>query len=96
MPSQRLSTHLSWASGGGWPSGIATTIAPAVMAGFWRHVLTQLPMVELQFFRCGPAKLRPRFFRAGTICALTDPPKPNMKLTVLPLFRECLLPGDGG
>jgi LysR family transcriptional regulator, hydrogen peroxide-inducible genes activator len=71
--------------------GIATTIAPAVMAGFWRHVLTQLPMVELQFFPMRPGEAEAEVLSGRyDLCLLTDPPKPNMKLTVLPLFRECL------
>ena len=70
---------------------IATTIAPAVMAGFWRHVLTQLPMVELQFFPMRPGEAEAEVLSGRyDLCLLTDPPKPNMKLTVLPLFRECL------
>ena len=96
MPSQRLSTHLSWASGGGWPS-IATTIAPAVMAGFWRHVLTQLPMVELQFFPMRPGEVEAEVSFGPVRFVPSDRPSQTEHETdrsaVIPRMPS---PGDGG
>lgn len=71
--------------------GIATTIAPAVMAVFWRHVLAQLPMVELQFLPLLPGEAEAEVLSGRyDMCLLTDPPRPNVKLTVVTIYREYL------
>lgn len=72
--------------------GIATTIAPKATAGFWRHVLTQLPMVELQFLPLQPGEAEDEVLSGRyDLCILTDAPRPNVKLTVQPLYREHLM-----
>lgn len=71
--------------------GIATTITPAAMACFWRHVLVQLPMVELQFLPMLPGEAEDEVLSGRyDMCLLTDPPRPNVKLTVVTLYREYL------
>lgn len=76
--------------------GIATTIAPVTTADFWRYVLTQLPVVELQFFPLLPGEAATEVLSGRyDMCLLTNPPKPNVKLTTLPIYRESPLPGHG-
>ncbi|MBA3908588.1 MAG: LysR family transcriptional regulator [Rhodobacter sp.] len=71
--------------------GIATTIAPGATAGFWQHVLEQLPMVELQFVPMQPGETEAEVLSGRyDMCMLTNAPKPNVKLTVQPLYREHL------
>lgn len=71
--------------------GIATTIAPVTTADFWRYVLTQLPVVELQFFPLLPGEAATEVLSGRyDMCLLTNPPKPNVKLTTLPIYRESL------
>ena len=71
--------------------GIATTIAPAAMASFWRHVLAQLPMVELQLLPMLAGETDAEVLSGRyDMCLLTDPPGPNVKLAVVPLYREYL------
>ena len=71
--------------------GLVTTVAPAVTAAFWRHVLSQLPMVELQFVPLLPGEDENEVLSGKyDLCLLTDPPKSNPKLTIVPLYREYL------
>ena len=71
--------------------GIATTIAPVTTADFWRYVLTQLSVVELQFFPLLPGEAATEVLSGRyDMCLLTNPPKPNVKLTTLPIYRESL------
>lgn len=71
--------------------GVATTIAPKTTASFWRHVLAQLPTVELQFLPMQPGEAESEVLSGRyDLCILTDPPRPNVKLTVQPLYREHL------
>ncbi len=71
--------------------GIATTISPATMAGFWRHVLGQLPAVELLFLPMQPGETEAEVLSGRyDLCVLTNTPRPSVKLTVQPLYREHL------
>jgi LysR family transcriptional regulator, hydrogen peroxide-inducible genes activator len=71
--------------------GVASTIAPMTTAAFWHHVLTQLPMVELQLLPMQPGEAEAEVLSGQyDLCLLADPPKPNTKLVVQPIYRECL------
>ncbi|HRK68268.1 MAG TPA: LysR family transcriptional regulator [Hyphomonas sp.] len=72
--------------------GVISTVTPKAMSGFWHHVLSQLPMVELQFLpmQAGEAEMELLSGRLD-MCLLTSPPKQNAKLTVLPIYRESLM-----
>jgi DNA-binding transcriptional LysR family regulator len=71
--------------------GIATTVAPATMAVFWRHVLGQLPAVELLFLPMQAGETEAEVLSGRyDLCVLTDAPKPSVKLKVQPLYREHL------
>ncbi|MDR6831415.1 DNA-binding transcriptional LysR family regulator [Bosea sp. BE271] len=71
--------------------GLATTVAPTVTTLFWQHVLDQLPMTELQFLPLLPGEDENEILSGKYhLCLMTDPPKPNPKLTILPLYRERL------
>ncbi|MCB2130256.1 MAG: LysR family transcriptional regulator [Rhodobacteraceae bacterium] len=71
--------------------GLATTVAPGASAGFWRHVLGQLPMVELQFLPMLPGESEDEVLSGKyDLCILTDPPRPNNKLAVQQLYQEFL------
>lgn len=71
--------------------GIATTITPSATSAFWRHVLRQLPMVELQFLPMQQGEDEHEVLSGRyDLCLLTDAPKLNAKLTVQPLYREYL------
>lgn len=69
--------------------GVATTIAPKGFAGFFDHVLQQLPMTAIN--------VHPLAIREGAdavlsgkyhACLLPEPPLPNPKLSIIPLFEE--------
>ncbi|MCB1511188.1 MAG: LysR family transcriptional regulator [Hyphomicrobiaceae bacterium] len=69
--------------------GVASTVAPGVFAPFWTHVLGQLPSVALQFDPMLPGESETDVLSGRyDICILTNPPPPNFKLTVLPLYEE--------
>ncbi|MCB2134619.1 MAG: LysR family transcriptional regulator [Rhodobacteraceae bacterium] len=71
--------------------GVASTIAPTVLAPFWRHVLAQLPSVELQFHPMLPGESEAEVLSGRyDLCLLSNPPAANVKLRVLPLFDEPL------
>lgn len=71
--------------------GIATTIAPAALSGFWRHVLGQLPETELHFRPMLPAESEAEVLSGKyDACILPEPPKANFKLAIQPLYREAL------
>lgn len=72
--------------------GIASTIAPQIFARFWTHVMNQLPSVELLFQPFLPQDAEAEV-QSGKfdMCILPYQPKPNAKLTILPLFEERLL-----
>ena len=76
--------------------GVPSTIAPGATAAFWRHVLVQLPLLDLHFSEIRPADAEAALLSgARDLCLLTDPPGPNPKLKVQPLFREVLQLGVG-
>lgn len=71
--------------------GIASTVALQVFTGFWAHVLAQLPSVELLFQPFQPEDAEVEVLSGKfDICILPYQPKPNVKLTILPLFDERL------
>ena len=70
---------------------IATTIAPAALSGFWKHVLRQLPETELHFPPLEPGEGEAEILSGKyDACILPEPPKPNFKLATLTLYRESL------
>jgi DNA-binding transcriptional LysR family regulator len=72
--------------------GIASTIAPRSFAPFWRHVLDQLPSVELQLHALLPGEGETEVLSGKyDLCILPSPPKPNFKLVTHTLFNEPLL-----
>ena len=68
---------------------VAPTIAPGAFSGFIRHVLSQLPSVELNVHTLaqgeGAAEVLSGKYDA---CILPKAPKENFKLTVQSLFEE--------
>jgi DNA-binding transcriptional LysR family regulator len=71
--------------------GIASTIGPQAFAGFWAHVIDQMPSVELYFHPMLPGESETEVLSGKyNLCLLTDPPKSSFKLKVQPLFEEPL------
>lgn len=69
--------------------GVATTIAPGLFAGFWSHVLDQLPKVELSFEPLLPMEGQAEVLSGKyDLCVLPEEPKANSKLSTVPLYRE--------
>ncbi len=71
--------------------GVASTIAPRVFAKFWALVLKELPEVELLLHPLNPGEAEAEVLSGKyDMCLLTNPPEPNFKLTIQPLFQERL------
>lgn len=71
--------------------GVASTIAPRVFAKFWALVLRELPEVELLLHPLDPGESEAEVLSGKyDMCLLTNPPEPNFKLTIQPLFQERL------
>lgn len=71
--------------------GVASTIAPRVFAKFWALVLKELPEVELLLHPLDPGESEAEVLSGKyDMCLLTNPPEPNFKLTIQPLFQERL------
>ena len=71
--------------------GVASTIAPRVFAKFWALVLKELPEVELLLQPLNPGEAEAEVLSGKyDMCLLTNPPEPNFKLTIQPLFQERL------
>jgi LysR family hydrogen peroxide-inducible transcriptional activator len=69
--------------------GVASTIAPGIFTPFWTHVLEKFPSLELQFDPMQPGEAEDEVLSGRyDICILANTPRPNVKLTVLPLFEE--------
>lgn len=69
--------------------GVASTIAPRVFAKFWALVLKELPEVELLLHPLNPGEAEAEVLSGKyDMCLLTNPPEPNFKLTIQPLFQE--------
>lgn len=74
--------------------GVATTVAPRLFAGFWSHVLAELPMIDLVFEPLQPKEDEAEVLSGKyDLCLLPDAPADNFKLAIVPLFRERLLVG---
>lgn len=72
--------------------GVASTISPGAFGPFLGHVLKQLPAVELQIHPMQPGEDEGDLLSGKySLCILTAPPAPNVKLAVVPLFQERLL-----
>ncbi|MGH1578844.1 MAG: LysR family transcriptional regulator [Planktotalea sp.] len=74
--------------------GVAPTIAPNAFTGFFQHVLTQLPSIEINVHTLqadeGAAEVLSGKYDA---CILPSAPKENLKLNIQTLFRERYLLG---
>lgn len=71
--------------------GVASTIAPGGFSRFWAHVLKELPELEIFLHPLGPGESEAEVLSGKyDLCLLTNPPEPNFKLTVQPLFEEGL------
>ena len=71
--------------------GVASTIAPRVFAKFLALVLKELPEVELLLHPLNPGEAEAEVLSGKyDMCLLTNPPEPNFKLTIQPLFQERL------
>ena len=71
--------------------GVASTIAPRVFAKFWALVLKELPEVERLLHPLNPGEAEAEVLSGKyDMCLLTNPPEPNFKLTIQPLFQERL------
>ena len=71
--------------------GVASTIAPRVFAKFWALVLKELPEFELLLHPLNPGEAEAEVLSGKyDMCLLTNPPEPNFKLTIQPLFQERL------
>lgn len=71
--------------------GVASTIAPRAFSAFWAHVLHELPKVELHIHPILPGETEAEVLSGKyDICLMTNPPDPNFKLTIQPLFEEHL------
>lgn len=71
--------------------GVMTTIAPAPFAKFWSNVLTELPHMELHFSPMLPDEDEYEVLAGNyDLCILSQLPKPNFKLTSVPLYSEPL------
>lgn len=71
--------------------GIATTLAPRVFAGFWAHVLKELPDLELHLHPLLPGEAEAEVLSGKyDLCLLTGQSATHPKLTIEPLFEEPL------
>ncbi|MDE9451916.1 LysR family transcriptional regulator [Aliiroseovarius sp. Z3] len=71
--------------------GVASTIAPRTFSAFWAHILRELPEVELHLHPLEPGETETEVLSGKyDICLLTNPPEPNFKLAIQPLFEEQL------
>ena len=71
--------------------GVASTNAPRVFAKIWALVLKELPEVELLLHPLNPGEAEAEVLSGKyDMCLLTNPPEPNFKLTIQPLFQERL------
>ena len=71
--------------------GVASTIAPRDFAKFCALLLKELPEVELLLHPLNPGEAEAEVLSGKyDMCLLTNPPEPNFKLTIQPLFQERL------
>lgn len=71
--------------------GVASTIAPQAFSEFWSHVLKELPELEILLHPLDPGESEAEVLSGKyDLCLLTNPPEPNFKLTIQPLFEEPL------
>ncbi|GAA6164029.1 LysR family transcriptional regulator [Pelagimonas sp. KU-00592-HH] len=74
--------------------GVATTVSPSILSGFIKQVFTKLENVELTIHQMQPGETEQEVLSGKyNLCLLTNPPAPNLKLSVVPLFSERLLLG---
>ena len=72
--------------------GVAPSIAPNAFAGFIRHVLAELPSVELNVHTLASGEGADEVLSGKyDACILPEAPRENFKLTVEPLFKERFL-----
>lgn len=71
--------------------GVASTISPKLLSAFWERVLQQLPSVEIHVLPMLEGE-NERDILSGKydICVLTNPPRPNSKLNIQPLYDEAV------
>ena len=71
--------------------GVANTIAPNAFSGFFDHVLTQLPDVEITVHILSAGEGADEVLSGKyDACILPIAPKSNLKLAVQPLFRDAI------
>ena len=74
--------------------GVAMTIAPTALSGFFQHVIEQMPAVELDILQMLPGENENEVLSGKyDMCLLTNPPPANFKLVSLPIFKERLMIG---